>query len=740
MKTKNDSIISNSKKKAGEYFYSFRSGPNLFGIALCIIAAIIIIAGSNKETINDISEFEAGRVADRDVVAGYTVSFIDEEATMALMETVARQVNAVFRISGDINRQVHDSWNSFCDYTDSLAGRNREAAILAIEAEYPGSFSSETLEKYLSSDERAAFRGYGNEALNLILRRGIFLFHREDIRHFSQTIAELQYSATGTGPSYERELISYDHIITMTNVREQLGEILKNIEAPVTFKAAAVDLMVPFIRENTFFSFGETQKRIDEAKEITGPVTRTIEKGTKIIRRGFIITQAEMDDLRALHQSYPKRDPRNVIGISLLIFLIYIMFILLRGKIIIGRDLTGSERYLLVSITGIYIIGAVLLNNLSPGGDGFLVALLIPTSLFIMILAVFMGTRPAMIMALALPLGAYFAGALDNNSYIFALISGITASTILHNATNRMILIKAGLLIAAANTLAIIVILLLRQASIYDYPAMIFWALLNGIVCGMLTLGCLPPLEHALNAVTPFRLMELSDLNAPILKKMFTAAPGTYSHSLMVANLAEQACQDIGANALLARVGAYYHDIGKIDNPDYFVENQTDHNKHDEIAPRLSATIIRSHVKLGVEKAHSLGLPKDVISIISEHHGNSVISWFYNKATEQEELVNTEDFAYSGSPPRSKESAVVMLADVTEAAVRTLNKPTAGKIDKFIQQLFDAKVEHGQLSESDLSFHDLETIKNSFIRVLLSYYHSRIEYPKQKEENEQGNS
>jgi putative nucleotidyltransferase with HDIG domain len=279
-------------------------------------------------------------------------------------------------------------------------------------------------------------------------------------------------------------------------------------------------------------------------------------------------------------------------------------------------------------------------------------------------------------------------------------------------------------------------VLLIRQANIYDYPVLLFWAALNGIVCGMLTIGFLPPLEHALNAVTPFRLMELSDLNAPTLRKLFLTAPGTYSHSLMVANLAEQACQDIGANALLARVGAYYHDIGKMENPDYFVENQTDHNRHDEIAPRLSATIIRSHVKLGVEKAHNLGLPKDVIAIIAEHHGNSIISWFYNKATEQEVTVNSEDFSYPGTPPRSKESAIVMLADITEAAVRTLNKPTASKIDKFIQQLFEAKIDHGQLCESELSFRDLEIIKKSFVRVLAGYYHARIEYPKQKEEKQ----
>jgi putative nucleotidyltransferase with HDIG domain len=256
----------------------------------------------------------------------------------------------------------------------------------------------------------------------------------------------------------------------------------------------------------------------------------------------------------------------------------------------------------------------------------------------------------------------------------------------------------------------------------------------------MLTLGFLPPLEHVLNAVTPFRLIELSDLNAPALRKLFTVTPGTYSHSIMVANLAEQACQDIGANALLARVGAYYHDIGKMENPDYFVENQTNHNRHDDIAPRRSATVIRSHVKLGVEKAHSLGLPKPVIDIISEHHGNSLISWFYNKAAGQEGNVNTEDFQYPGPIPRSKESAVVMLADVTEAAVRTLSKPTHSKIEKFVQQLFDAKEETKQLAESDITFRDLEMIKNAFVKVLAGYYHSRIEYPNQKEEetNEQG--
>jgi putative nucleotidyltransferase with HDIG domain len=198
----------------------------------------------------------------------------------------------------------------------------------------------------------------------------------------------------------------------------------------------------------------------------------------------------------------------------------------------------------------------------------------------------------------------------------------------------------------------------------------------------------------------------------------------------MVGNLAESACQDIGANALLARVGAYYHDIGKMDQPDYFVENQTVYNKHDDLAPRLSATVIRSHVKLGLEKGRSLGLPQEVLDIIGEHHGNSVISWFYHAALKRESQVNMEDFTYPGNPPRSRESAVVMLADVTEAAVRTLKKPSVARLEKFIQELIMSKFEQGQLSQSELTFRDLETIKNAFVRVLAGHYHSRIEYPK----------
>jgi len=430
----------------------------------------------------------------------------------------------------------------------------------------------------------------------------------------------------------------------------------------------------------------------------------------------------------ALIQSLPEDGLKSILGQVFILLFIFAFFVFFGGKRALGRTLRDPEVYMLSILTILYVATALFVRNLNL--SGYPISLAVPTALVVMIPAILIGSNLALVFALVLPLGVFFAGAFGLGDCFFALVSGAVASSVLEGAEKRMDTVKAGLIIAGINCLAIIAILLYQGADLAVYPAALFWSAFNGLICGMLLAGALPPLEHALNALTPFRLIELSDLNSPILRRLFTVAPGTYSHSLMVANLAETACQDIGANALLARVGAYYHDIGKMEQPEYFVENQSGENVHDHLSPRLSVMVIRSHVKLGVEKAQALGLPREVVDIIAGHHGNSVITWFYNKALQQEESVNVDDFRYPGLPPRSKEAAVVMLADVTEAAVRTLQKPTAAKLEKFIQELIDNKVEQGQLARSDLSFRELSVIKNAFVRVLAGYYHSRIEYPK----------
>ena len=696
-----------------------------------LAAAFVIVTNMDAdiERLGDFSDFEVGKVADRDVVAEYPLSYVDKEATRLRKEAQAHLIPAVFRYVGAVRYDALQSWNELCDLIENKAEEGESAASirLAVQSEYPGRFPAPVIDAFITNPRRAQFRNPGAETLDNVLEKGIFTLNPVEMsRHNPDMVELLKF----LGDRTERERISVAGIVSLDDVNEAITLAAENIEAPPGFAALAPALLGVFVKQNAFFSPEDTDLRISEAMDRVPPVVKNIEKDKRIIRKGFVITDEEMLDLQALREAIPRKDPRSAIGLVLLLALLFVLFILLQSKLITNRDLNASERCLLFVLVALYLAGAGLARNLLPPLSVFPVSLFFPTALMVMVPAVFFGPLLALVMALAFPLGACFAGFFDIPAYIFALISGIAASVVLRGAQKRMDLIKAGMAIAAINCIAVIVILLMRASPFAGYPQMLFWAALNGVVSGMLILGVLPLLEHALNAATAFRLIELSDLNAPIMRKLFTAAPGTYSHSVMVANLAEQACQDIGANPLLARVGAYYHDIGKMENPDYFVENQTDYNRHDDINPRLSVTVIRSHVKLGIEKARSLGLPPDVINIIAEHHGNSIIQFFYQKAAEQEEQVNSDDFSYPGNPPRSRESAVVMLADVTEAAVRTLTKPTVAKMEKFIQQLIEDKVEHGQLAQSELTFRDLETIKNAFVRLLASYYHSRIEYPK----------
>jgi putative nucleotidyltransferase with HDIG domain len=713
-------------------FSKIRPGPSLataaaFLVSLAVIAGTMNSAGS----LRNIEDFEVGRVAERDVIAEYTISYEDENATRLRYEAQEKLIPAVFRYNQRVDEEIRRSYTDFIHYsTNLMAGDlSADAYRLEIQAQFPGIFPDKALVSLFQNEEREKFPEFALSVLSYFWETGVFALPQTGLENYNPDSVELLHS--GTDSRIERERIAYINITTLDTLEEDFRRYIATGSYPASFEGIAWDLLNPFIRENVFFSVQDTDQRVAEMKSRIEPVVKYIEQGKRVIKKGFIITDEDMAQLRVLEQSLSGRDPRVAAGLILVLLLVYVFFIFLSSKPIVGRTLNDAEIYLLSGLAALYTILAVLLHNFFVNAGVFLpVSVVIPTALVVMLPSILISPRLALAMGLILPLGAFLAGAFDTDAYFFALVSGVAASYTLRKAEKRMDLVKAGLIIAAANLIAAIAVLLLRQAELKDYPFVLFWAAFNGVASGMMVLGVLPLMEHALNAATTFRLIELSDLNSPILKRLFTVAPGTYSHSIMVANLAEAACQEIGANPLLARVGAYYHDIGKMDQPDYFVENQTVYNRHNDIAPRLSATVIRSHVKLGVEKARGLGLPREVTDIIAEHHGNSVISWFYNEALKRETHVDKEDFTYPGNPPRSRESAVVMLADVSEAAVRTLKKPNASKIEKFIQTLFDDKVEHGQLAESELTFRDLETIKKAFVRVLAGHYHSRIEYPK----------
>jgi putative nucleotidyltransferase with HDIG domain len=261
------------------------------------------------------------------------------------------------------------------------------------------------------------------------------------------------------------------------------------------------------------------------------------------------------------------------------------------------------------------------------------------------------------------------------------------------------------------------------------------YGLFNGFISTILTIGLLPIFESLFDVTTDITLLELSDLNHPLLKRLSLEAPGTYHHSIIVGNLAEAGAKAIGANTLLSRVGAYYHDIGKVDKPEYFVENQMGaKSKHEKLTPSMSALILESHVKEGVELAEEVNLPQAVIDFIHQHHGTTVMRYFYNKALEQGAGRDLKDeYRYPGPRPHSKETAIVMLADAVEAASRVLEDPKPSRLKSLIKKIIDSKLQAGELSDSDLTFKELSAIEHAFLPVLISIFHPRVEYPETAE-------
>lgn len=315
---------------------------------------------------------------------------------------------------------------------------------------------------------------------------------------------------------------------------------------------------------------------------------------------------------------------------------------------------------------------------------------------------------------------------------VMFLISGILAILLAKDMRRRSVIIRTGLFIGLAQAAT----LTLASRFKSQYVLSDFILIANGIGCSIIVIGILPIFEYLFKTVTNVSLLELADFHNPLLQRMVMEAPGTYHHSLIVGNLSDAACKAVGANALLARIGAYYHDIGKLAKPEYFSENQSAFtNKHEALTATMSKLIIMNHVKEGVELAKKYKFTPSVIDFIEQHHGNSLVYYFYRRAlenTENVEKVGEEEFRYPGPKPNSKETAIVLLADSVEAATRALKEADPAKIEELVHKIINNKFIDGQLDECDLKLKDLEKISSVFIRILSGIYHGRVNYPESK--------
>lgn len=489
------------------------------------------------------------------------------------------------------------------------------------------------------------------------------------------------------------------------------------------------DVIRQCIRPNMLIDEEITEANRQKARDAVETVTCV--KGEVIVRRGEIVTMAEYTMLSSL--GLLKEDSLDIpllAGIALVMLLILGCMALYLNRYLKNRLTPGT--LLLLALITLFVTG--LCEAFSRFN-----AYMMPLSLGFMLVAILFDQRAALYYNIALGFVASLLS--DSSSGVFSvtmfsvllmsMVSGPVVLAVFSRRTQRLTTLLAGVLVGISNFICTLAVGLINSADLTGVLTNALWAMSNGIISAILCIGLQPLLESLFNLATNSKLIELSNPNQPLLRRLLLEAPGTYHHSIIVANLAEAAAAAVGGNALLARVGAYYHDIGKLKRPIYFKENQLGDNPHDRTDPRVSAAIVTAHPRDGALMAQKAHIPEPVIDIIRQHHGDSVPVWFYDKAIKQygAENVDVNAFRYEGPRPRTKEAACVMLADTIEAAARSVPDPTPEKIDALIHKLVNNTVNNGQLEKSDLTFNDLETICSAFSTVLTGVFHERIEYP-----------
>jgi len=509
-----------------------------------------------------------------------------------------------------------------------------------------------------------------------------------------------------------------------------------------TLKNLVVDFIQELIQPNITLNRNETQERQNRiAAEIT-PVLYEIKSGEMLLREGALVSELDLLKLEALQSETQKEQILlSSLGAALLLVSLLITTYILHFNVQGPMSTYHNKNLLLIaslSLTFFFLaeisasFSGLLTHNSPVSMPGASIYFGIPLASGAMIICLFLGLAVAVPMALVMAIGFAFIFQNSLEMFIYFLVSSMMAAYWLRNCRERKVFIIAGAKLGLLN-IALATAIHLYQGELSTSKLIWDWAFafMGGIMAGIVTAGLVPLIEIAFDYTTDITLLELAHLDRPIMRRLMIEAPGTYHHSVIVGSLVEAAAAQIGANPLLAKVCGYYHDIGKIKKPLYFIENQTDgRNKHDKLAPSMSSLILIAHSKDGVEIARENKLGQVIIDTIRQHHGTSIIKYFYEKAKQKkgEDAVNIDDFRYPGPKPQTKEAGLVMLADVVEAASRTLDNPTTSRIQGLVQKLINQIFSDGQLDACELTLKDLHNIARSFNKILYGIHHHRIEY------------
>lgn len=664
-----------------------------------VFFAVVMIGLLGTRACSDTERFQVGDLAAHDIVARAEVEVPDPGLTQARRSEARNAVPDVY---------VHD--------------RLRSERLLA-------EFAAESRVRFPGADASI-------EAASAALREvmgGIVVS--------SRTLLERQPAilVSHLPGGVEDRLESYDRILDLEQARARVREILRA-------DPALGDLAARFVDANTAFDPAATAARKDRAASDVLPIQVRVPKGTVLVREGEAITAEGLARIEAARRTpFATTSALGQIGIAVVVAML--AFFLHRYTRYHQRAFKKVRHLhaLLVSVLVTMLLVAQALLWIAaeatdrlgaPFNDLSLYAYLVPFGGGAMLVALLANGRIAMVYS---AFAAVFFGAAtgwDAYRMVWTLLvqwAGVYAITAYRE---RAALIRAGLVVGAAGAVAALAIEAIRRTldplshSLYGAGL----AFVGGALgAGILVSFALPVLERAFNVLTDVRLLELSNVSHPLLSQLAVKAPGTYNHSMTVGTLAEEAAKAIGANSLFCRVAAFYHDIGKLKKPEYYVENQRGVNPHDRLAPSMSALIVAAHVKDGIKLARDAKLPEQIVDIIPQHHGTRRMTYFFEKArrTANPALgeVREEDFRYPGPKPQTREAAIFMLADGIEAAARTLEDPTPNRLREVIHKIASTVVLDGQLDECDLTFADLERIEEAFLRTLTSMYHHRVDYP-----------
>lgn len=670
----------------------------IIGIIFCL-GIIFILTG---HLIPITGQYEVGEESPLAIRAPQSAVVIDNEETELRRELARTEVEPVYQDNraafSDTMEQINRTFNiihNFDSETDNIADLNYELNFLN------HNFTQEELDLMVSfsSDELDRFGEVSEETLRKIYNGRVASDQLDEI------INEI-----------EERLID-------TDIRGDVRELLLRFIEPA---------LVP----NLIFDEGATDELKSEEANQVEPVTRDIAIGGIIVNRGEPFTSEDLDLLDQFGLNKSDLSWFQITGTALyfIIITLVMVYYIRRYHSKIWKD---NKK---INLIQILLLLLFILARILTIFDLDLLMYLAPAAMVPILLSVLLNSSIAVAVTfyITLLLPLIFGG--EFSIAAIAFVGSMVGIFSVENLNQRNDLVRAGFNVSAVLIVTLVMFSFIGPAySAIDTLIIMAIGLLNGILVAIFANGLLPYLESLFGLTSSVKLLELSNPSQPLLKKLLVEAPGTYHHSVLVGNLAETAADNIGADSLLARVGAYYHDIGKLSRPYFFSDNQFGgENPHDNIKPNLSALIIKSHAKDGVEMAKDYNLPPAIVDIIEQHHGTNLISYFYQEALKESENSNFNEanFRYDGPKPESKEAAILMLADICEAAVRSknFNKSNHNRIEVLIKGLIREKLIENQLDNSELTLKDLNIIAESFTRILTGIYHQRVDYPEDIEE------